>query len=77
MAHTFSAKPRWGPETGQNPTPDRPIQANFRRKTRAPNVTCNVWGVGLASKLCHFEDSTVLDEPSGLADENEQNPLGP
>jgi hypothetical protein len=39
-------------ETGLAPPP---AQANFRRKTSAPNVTCNVWGVGLASKVCHFK----------------------
>ncbi len=26
-------------------------------KTRAPNVTCNVRGVGLASKVCHFRNN--------------------
>jgi hypothetical protein len=55
QAHIFSAKCPVRSETGHKPSPYPPTQANFRRKTRAPNVTCNVWGVGLASKVCHFK----------------------
>jgi hypothetical protein len=29
-------------------------------KTRAPNVTCNVRGAGLASKVCHFRNNLHL-----------------
>jgi hypothetical protein len=56
IAHTFFPQSaRSGPKPDTSPSPYPPTQANFRRKTRAPNVTCNVWGVGLASKVCHFK----------------------
>jgi hypothetical protein len=53
MAHLFRKVPgrvlHWTPTRALAP------KANFCRKTRAPNVTCNVRGVGLASKVCHFK----------------------
>jgi hypothetical protein len=52
LSALFPQTPRSDPNL--DPIRAHTPQAYLRRKSRAPNVTCNVWGVGLASKVCHF-----------------------